>query len=153
MNRTLPFIAAALLLAGCGKKQEAPSAPTAEQKGALAGMVGTVQTMAQSISQTVNKASANLDQVMPEASKTATDAVNAVASGDVNAMLEQAKKFVGDGKLKEASELVQKLSAIELTAEQKQLLEEIKALIQKATAADPAAAAAGALGNVLGGQK
>lgn len=153
MNRTLSLIAAAFVLAGCGKKQDAPSAPTAEQKGALAGMVGTVQTMAQSISQTVNKASANLDQVMPEVSKAATETVNAVASGDVNAMLEQAKKFVGDGKLKEASELVQKLSAIELTAEQKQLLEEIKALIQKAMAADPAGAAAGALGNALGGQK
>ena len=148
----LPLAAATLLLAGCGKK-ESSSAPAADQKSDLQKMVGTVQSMAQSVSQSVNKAAANLEQVLPEATKTVTETVNAVASGDVNTMLEQAKKLVGDQKIKEATELVQKLSAIELTAEQKQLFEENKALIQKATTADPAGAATGALGNVLGGQK
>jgi uncharacterized lipoprotein YajG len=146
----LPLAAAALLLAGCGKKEAAPSA---EEKGDLAKMVGTVKTMTQSISQSVNQASARLEQALPEASKAVTETVNAVASGDVNAMLEQAKKLVGESKVKEASDIVQKLSNLQLTPEQKQLLEEIKALIQKATSADPAGAAAGALQNVLGGQK
>lgn len=155
MTKTLvlPIVAASLLLAGCGKKEASPSAPSAEQKGDLAKMVGTVQTMAQSISQTVNKAAANLEQAAPEAARTVTETVNAVAAGDVAAMLDQAKKFVGDGKVKEATDLVQKLSSLQLTPEQKQLLEEIKALIQKATAADPVGAAAGALGNVLGDKK
>ena len=147
-----PLAAAVLLLGGCGKK-ESSSAPAADQKSDLQKMVGTVQSMAQSVSQSVNKAAANLEQVLPEATKTVTETVNAVASGDVNTMLEQAKKLVGDQKIKEATELVQKLSAIELTAEQKQLFEEIKTLIQKATTADPAGAATGALGNVPGGQK
>lgn len=149
----LPFVAATLLLAGCGKKESASSTPTAEQKGDLARMVGTVKTMTRSITQSVNQASARLDEAMTGATNTATETVNAVASGDVNAMLEQAKKLVGDGKIKEATDLVQKLSAIELTAEQKQILEEIKALIQKATPAAPEGAAAVAPVNAPGDQK
>jgi hypothetical protein len=141
----LPLAAATLLLAGCGKKESSP-APTADEKSDLQKMVGTVQSMAQSVSQSVNKATATLEQVLPEATKTVTQTVNAVASGDVNTILEQAKKLVGDQKIKEATELVQKLSAIELTTEQKQLLEEIKTLIQKATAAGP-------LGNAPAGLK
>lgn len=156
-NAMNPFLLSlaitALLLTGCGKKEAAPAASASPPKSDLESMIGAVKTASQTVSQSVETASAKLEEALPEAAKTATEAANAIASGDVNAMLEQAKKFVGESKIKEATELVQKISSLELTPEQKQLLEEIKAMIQKAAAADPAGAAAGALGNVLGDQK
>lgn len=142
----LPLTAAiAVALAGCGKKESEPSAAT-PPVGDLEKMVGAVKTATQSISQSVNQAAARLEQAIPDATQAAADAANALASGDANALLEQAKKLAGESKIKEAGEIVQKLSSLQLTEEQTKLLAEIKALIQKATSADPAGAAAGALG-------
>lgn len=149
----LPLTAAAVVaFAGCGKK-ESESSATPPPKGDLEKMVGAVKTATQTLTQAVDQAAARLEEAIPDATQKATEAVNAVAGGDVNALLDQAKKLVQESKLTEAGELVQKLSTLSLSEEQTKRLDEIKALIQKATSANPAGAAADALGNALDEQK
>ncbi len=77
----------------------------------------------------------------------------AAANSQVQALIDKAKGFVTDEKYKDALPVVQQLSSLRLTPEQRTLVDGLKAQIQTALAKSTASDAASALGNVLGGKK
>ena len=83
------------------------------------------------------------DQAAQVAAATAAD--NTKAQG----LIDKAKNLVADGKFSDATTVLQQLTGLSLTEEQKKLVDGLKDQIQKALAAKAAADAAGAAGGLL----
>ena len=86
---------------------------------------------------------------------TANQATNSVAAANsqVQTLIEKAKGLVTDQKYKDALTVVQQLSGMTLTPEQRSLVDGLKTQIQTALAKNAASDASSALGNILGGKK
>ena len=163
--------AALLLASGCSKDEQ----PTSETPKMTPPASGDMQKAAESpkpvtepapaaavavpdASQAPPAAAAAAAQAVPPA-MTLTDAAAAVAtapaamSAQAQGLIEKAQALVTDQKYQEALPVVQQLSSLTLTPEQRTLVDGLKTQIQaalaKATATDPASA----LGNALGGKK
>jgi hypothetical protein len=85
----------------------------------------------------------------------ASEAGTSVADSmsQVQALIDKAKGLLTDEKYKDALTVVQQLSSLRLTPEQRTLVDGLKAQIQTALAKSTTSDAASAVGNVLGGKK
>jgi hypothetical protein len=158
--------AALLFATGCGKQEEpsggatkitSPSAseapPTAQPPMPAAAEAHKTAEAGQAATQEAQAAAASTAQ--QTVSGASNQAVTAVAASmtEVQALIEKAKGLVTDEKYKDALTVVQQLSGMRLTPEQRTLVDGLKAQIQTALAKSTAPDAASALGNVLGGKK
>jgi hypothetical protein len=135
-------VAAAVLLGGCGKQEQA--SPTTGQEPKPSGSALSDAQKA------VGDAAA---QAKEAAQKAAGDAA-AAAQAKAQSIIDQAKGLVSQSKYQDALNLLQQnLGALKLTPEQQKLVESLKEQIQKALAASAvkdATKAVGDLKNPLG---
>ena len=158
--------AALLFVTGCGKPEEpagdttkpmSPAAseapqPTEAPKPAAAEAQKTVEAAQSATQQVQAAASAAAQQAVSAASNQAATAV-AASMAQVQSLIDKAKGLVGEEKYKDALGVVQQLSGMRLTPEQRTLVDGLKTQVQTALAKSTAPDAASALGNVLGGKK
>ena len=171
--------ALAFLLAGCSKPQSSstpsteqtqkatapaadtmkkaaettePAAPAPDTAQKAADVTQAAAPVADAAKQTADTAKATAETVVVDTTKQAEAAAAPSAvptSGNAQEWIDKAKSFVADGKLQEASSIVQQLAALRLTPEQQQLVDDLKAQIQKALGAKAATEGAAAVGNLL----
>ena len=143
LKNILPAIAAgfALSLAGCSKSDSPPPA-TAEATQKAAAPV------ADAMKQTADTAKAAAETVAADATKQVHDTV-AASSAKAQELIDKAKSLITSDKLQEASSVLQQLAALKLTPEQQQLVDDLKAQLQKALAGKATSDAATAAGNLL----
>jgi hypothetical protein len=158
--------AALLFATGCGNSEQpagdttkttSPSASEAPQTAqppmpAAAEAQKTVEAAEPATQEAQAAAAATAQQTASAASNQAVTAV-AASMTEVQSLIEKAKGLVTDEKYKDALTVVQQLSGLRLTPEQRSLVDGLKAQIQTALAKSTAPDAASALGNVLGGKK
>jgi hypothetical protein len=158
--------AAALLFAtGCGKTEQ-PSGETAKTTSPAANETpkGAAESAATAaVQKTVEAAQAAGQQVQTAAVAAAEQALSAATNqaaatvaesmSQVQTLIDKAKGLVTDQKYKDALTVVQQLSSMKLTPEQRVLVDNLKAQIQTALATASGTNAASALGNILGGKK
>lgn len=95
---------------------------------------------------------ATIEETVTETAETAKKAISE-ANAKAQELLTQAQNLVSDKKYEEASSLFQKLSDFELTPEQQKMLDELKAVVQKAMESEAVKEGTKAIGNMLGGEK
>ncbi len=120
--------------AGCGK-QDASTTPTTTD---------------------ASKAATEAAKPAATAAETAKAAVTAVATeaaSQADDLLKKAKSLADAQKYQDAANILQQLSSLKLTPEQQKLVDDLKALIQKALAKEAAAQGTKAVGDLLGGKK
>jgi hypothetical protein len=128
----------ASLLIACSKQEtstpQAPETTKPAAEGAATEMQKSAETAA------------------PAAQEAAT-----AATSEAQSMIDKAKALVADSKYSEAMDLLKKLSSMQLTPEQKQLVDDLTAQVQKAMAGAAASSATqkaqDAAGGMLGGNK
>jgi hypothetical protein len=133
--------AALLFAAGCSK-QEPPAGETTKPAGSVA-------PEKQKIADTVAAAT---QQAVSAATNQAGAAI-ADSMSQAQALIDKAKGLVADEKYKDALAVVQQLSSLRLTPEQRTFVDGLKAQIQTALAKSTTSDAASSLGNALGGKK
>jgi hypothetical protein len=131
--------AALLLAVGCSK-QEPPACDTTKQTSSPA-------------SETPKPAAATAAQQVVSAASNQAGAAVAGSMSQVQTLIDKAKGLVTEEKYKDALTVVQQLSSLRLTPEQRTLVDSLKAQIQTALAKSTTSDAASAAGNVLGGKK
>ena len=149
-HKTLPLtLAAALIfgLAGCSKNE--PTTPAAgdvnkAMETTAAAATGTAEA---AIAVAATNAVAQVTNAVAEATNAA--AMNAADNSKVQELIDNAKGLVADGKLADASSVLQQLTGLSLTDEQTKIVDGLKDQIQKALADKTAGGAAGAAGNLL----
>ena len=119
------------LMTGCSKQEsstppQAPEAPTAAPKA-----TAEVQKQA-------------------EAAQSAAQTAASAASSQAQSMIDQAKSLIADNKYAEAADLLKRLSSMQLTPEQKKLVDDLMAQVQKAMAGAAASDATKSVGGLLG---
>jgi len=161
---TTTAAAALLFAAGCGKTEQpggetgkATSPPAAEMPGtvqsaATAAVPKTVEA-AQAVGQQVQTAAVAATQQTISAATNQAAAAVAESMSQVQMLIDKAKALVSDEKYKDALTVVQQLSSLKLTPEQRTLVDNLKAQIQTALATAAGTNAASAVGNILGGKK
>jgi outer membrane PBP1 activator LpoA protein len=85
-----------------------------------------------------------------EAAKPAAQDAAASATSNAQSMIDKAKALIADNKYSEAMDLLKKLSSMQLTPEQKQLVNDLMAQVQKAMAGAAASDATKSVGGLLG---
>ena len=128
------FVVLGLCGVGCGQSDSGASAT--EQSATDEVVVEEV-----SVQETVAAAADTAKQVLDEANTQAQQ------------ILTQAQALVGEKKYEEASNLLQKLTNLELTPEQQKMLDDLKVTIQKAVQSEAVKQGTKAIGNMLGGEK
>ena len=127
------------LLAACSKQE---SQPAAQSTPAPAAETPKPATEAQPAAADVQKQAA--------AVQSATQQAASSASESADSLIDKAKSLMGDSKYSEAMDLLKRLSSMELTPEQKKLVDDLMAQAQKALAGTAASDAAKSVGGLLG---
>ena len=160
--------ALALGLAGCGKNESATSAPEDANKAAVsasdaaAKAAEAAKVEAQKAADAAKAEAAKTaeaakaeaarvaDAAKVEAAKTAeaakAEAAKTADNAKTQGLIERAKSLIADGKLSDASSVLQQLTGQTLSGDQTKLVESLKEQIQKALAAK---AAGGVPGDLL----
>jgi colicin import membrane protein len=173
-QKTLLLTLAAVLalgLAGCSKNESVTPAADDANKAASSAADAAAKTAeaakveaAKVAEATKAEAAKTAEAAKVEAAKTAEAAKVEAAKADqatkaeaakvaeaakAQGLIDKAKSLVAEGKFSDASSVLQQLTGLSLTDEQKKLVDGLKEQIQKALAAKAAADAAGAAGNLL----
>jgi hypothetical protein len=191
MRLALTLILTALFFVGCGAQDKAPATPETPAEGSNAheghdhakatenveAVVDEAQVNAEDAAEAVKDQAAVTEAAVAEVVKEVTEVVaDVAAAADVEAMLAAAQKHLNAGKLDDLTAALGQLGEMELTADQKTLLQQLidgakklgaaalaNQLTGGQTGAAPAApdaeavkdsakkAAAGALNGLLGG--
>jgi hypothetical protein len=122
------------LLAACSKQETQPAAPAPE----------TPQTATEA-----PKAAAEVQKAAEAASSTAQEAASSAASS-AQSMIDKAQALMADSKYSEAMDLLKRLSSMELTPDQKKLVDDLMAQAQKALAGAATSDASKSVGGLLG---
>ena len=131
--------AALFLAVGCSK-QEPPAGETAKPTSPAASEAPTpaaATAAQQAVTAATNQAGAAVADSMSQA----------------QSLIDKAKGLVADEKYKDALKVVQQLSSLRLTPDQRTLVDGLKAQIQTALAKSTTSDAASAVGNALGEKK
>ena len=94
----------------------------------------------------------SIEETVTETAETAKKAISDVNT-KAQELLTEAQNLVSEKKYQEAGDLLKKLSDLELTPEQQELLDDLKVAVQKALESDAVKEGTKAIGNILGGQK
>jgi len=144
----IPLVIAVLALAGC-KKEEPITTPS--DTGMKSATEATTDAATQAAA-AAKSAATEVKQAAEEAKTTLGKAAE-TASTEAQGFIDQAKAYVKDQKYQDALAVVQKLGNLKLTAEQQQIVNDLKTQIQNYLAKKTGADAASALGGALGGKK
>jgi len=154
-RKTLLFTFAATLalgLAGCSKNESATSTAEDANKAAISAADAAAKTAeaskveaqkaadsakAESAKAAEAEATRVADAAKVEAAKTA-EAAKAADNAKTEGLIEKAKNLIADGKLSDASSVLQQLTGKTLSVDQMKLVESLKEQIQKALAAKAA---------------
>lgn len=162
----------ALVLASCSKNESATS--TAEDankatavakaaEGAKAADTAKVEA-ARVADAATTEAAKTAEAAKAEAAKTAeaakveaarvanaakAEAARAVDNAKTQGFIDKAKSLIAEGKLSDASTVLQPLAALSLSSDQQKLVDALKEQIQKAMAAKAAEKAVGSVGDLL----
>ena len=123
------------LLTACSKQESSPPPAQVPAKAASQQPAAPATTSAPAA-------------VAPAAQPAASSTV-ATAQG----MIDKAKSLMADNKYSEAMDLLKKLSSMQLTPEQKKMVDDLTAQVQKAVAGAAASDATKSVGGLLGGNK
>jgi hypothetical protein len=152
----LTTAAAFWLATGCGKKEEAP--PTAQDaQKAVQQAAGEAQKAAEqqapAVQQAAQQAAATAQQAAASAQQTAAVATTH-AGTEAQSLIDKAKGLIADKKWADALSTLKDAAGKQPTAEQKDLLDQLIAEVQKALAGDAGtqlkSEATKALGGLLG---
>jgi hypothetical protein len=126
------------LLAGCGKQETQPPTPTAPPVAETPKAAAEMQKTAEAI---------------PPAAQQAASSIAEGAQG----MIDKAKALIADSKYSEAMDLLKRLSSMQLTPEQRKLVDDLMAQVEQAmpgaAAAEATQKARNAVGGMLGGNQ
>ena len=114
--------------AGCGKTETAAPSADGAQKATPASSI-TAETVTKSV-ETAATAVKETSQKAVETAQKAVETATAVTS-QVQGMIDNAKKLLGENKYDEALQLLNKLAGEKLTGEQKSLVDSLKEQAQK----------------------
>ena len=89
-------------------------------------------------------------QKQAETAKPAVQEPTASAAADTQSLIDKAKSLIADNKYTEAMDLLKKLSSMQLTPEQKKMVDDLMAQVQKAMAGAAASEATKSVGGLLG---
>jgi len=134
------------LVAGCSKQESQPAASSTPPPAAKEPKPAAEAP----------QAPAEVQQPV-EAVKPAAEAVASSATESAGSMIDKAKALVAESKYSEAMDLLKKLSAMKLTPEQQQLVNDLTAQVQQAmpgaAATEATQKAKNAVGGMLGGNQ
>ena len=89
-------------------------------------------------------------QKQADTAQSAAQTADTSASSDAQSMIDTAKSLIADNKYSEAMDLLKRLSSMQLTPEQKKLVDDLMAQAQKAMAGAAASDATKSVGGLLG---
>ena len=136
------------LLTACSKQESPAPAPAAAETKPAAEAPKPAAVASQATAE-VQKQAETTQSTVQEATNTA-----AVAA---SSLIDKAKALVADSKYSEAMDLLNKVSAMKLTPEQQQMVNDLMAQVKQAmsgaAASDAAAKAKNAVGGMMGGSQ
>jgi colicin import membrane protein len=139
----------ALGLASCSKNEPATSTAADANKAATVAKAEG----AKAADSAKDEAARVADAAKAEAAKTAdaakAEATKAADNAKTQGFIDKAKSLIADGKLSDASTVLQQLAGLSVSSDQQKLVDALKEQIQKALAAKAAEKAAGSVGDLL----
>lgn len=143
---------AAVFTLGCSKS-ETPASSQPQNAAEHAG--GELKAASEKVAAEAQKQAGELkaaaDKTINDASKQ-TEAAVAKGEGMAQTLIDQAKALINDKKYSEALTALQNLGQMKLTPEQQGMVDNLKALVQKAMVGQGAAGGAKSIGGALGGK-
>jgi hypothetical protein len=133
----LALICALGLIIGCGQKEQTPpESPAQVEKSTEAAPAETPKAA---------EAPAPALPAVPEVAPAA-----AAATSEAQGLIDKAKSLVAENKYTEAMNVLKELSALKLTPDQQQIVDDLKAQVEKALQAQATSEATKSVGGLLG---
>jgi predicted lipid-binding transport protein (Tim44 family) len=118
------------LATGCGKKEEPPPTPAPPAKTEAGAAQKQVEAAVEAGKEAAQKAAAAATAAATQAVQTASQA-GADASAQAQAIIDSAKKLIGENKWQEVAQTLTKLQGLKLTPDQEKTLADLKAQLEK----------------------